>query len=201
MAIGRQPDPRRSGPKGRGRGGLWHTQDTWYSDLKQKCNLQTFYYDRTMQNPRKHIVQRIMSLLRQFTFSNETGEWTQHTNIYIYIWLEVLTAVSMKMAVCWVVPPCRLVWVYRRFRGPYYLHRQDDESPVTTSATLVNFYQSTRRYNPEDSHLQHTNMSACPADPINNVWNNGRISIKFNITIIPLGLYLEQEHGTVPNPW
>jgi hypothetical protein len=32
------------------------------------------------------------------------------------------------MAVLWVVAPCRLVWVYRRFRGPYCLmtHRPDD---------------------------------------------------------------------------
>jgi hypothetical protein len=26
---------------------------------------------------------------------------------------------------------------------------------ATTSETLVNFYQTTRRYNPEDSHLRH----------------------------------------------
>jgi hypothetical protein len=43
------------------------------------------------------------------------------------LWSEVLTAVSMKMAVCWVVAPCRLVWVYRRFRGPYCLHDQVDD--------------------------------------------------------------------------
>jgi hypothetical protein len=29
----------------------------------------------------------------------------------------------------------------------------------STSETLVNFYQTTRRYNPEDSHLlSHTNL-------------------------------------------
>jgi hypothetical protein len=43
---------------------------------------------------------------------------------------EVLTAVSMKMAVFWVAASAR------------------------TSETLVNFYQTTRRYNPEDSHLR-----------------------------------------------
>jgi hypothetical protein len=46
----------------------------------------------------------------------------------------------MKMAVFWVVAPCRLaialVMVAAR-----------------TSETLVNFYQTTWRYNPEDSHL------------------------------------------------
>jgi hypothetical protein len=30
----------------------------------------------------------------------------------------VLTAVSTKMAVFWVVAPCSLVEVYQRFRGP-----------------------------------------------------------------------------------
>jgi hypothetical protein len=38
------------------------------------------------------------------------------------------------MAVFWVVAPCSPVEVYRRFRGPCY--------------------QTTRRYNPEDSHLR-----------------------------------------------
>jgi hypothetical protein len=60
---------------------------------------------------------------------------------------EVLTAVSTKMAVFWIVPPCRLVEVYQRFGGLCCLHHQGDE-------TLVNFYQTTRRYNPEDSNLQ-----------------------------------------------
>jgi hypothetical protein len=47
---------------------------------------------------------------------------------------EVLTAVSMKMTVFWVVAPCSLVKVYQRFRGPCCLYHQGD--------------------NPEDSHLQ-----------------------------------------------
>jgi hypothetical protein len=40
---------------------------------------------------------------------------------------EVLTAVSMKIAVFWVVAPCRLLDVYQRFRGPCCLHHQGDE--------------------------------------------------------------------------
>jgi hypothetical protein len=31
--------------------------------------------------------------------------------------LEVLTTASMKMAVSWVVAPCSVVEVYRRFKG------------------------------------------------------------------------------------
>jgi hypothetical protein len=43
---------------------------------------------------------------------------------------EVLTAVSMKMAIDLMMEAAR------------------------TSETLVNFYQTTRHYNPEDSHLR-----------------------------------------------
>jgi hypothetical protein len=65
----------------------------------------------------------------------------------------------MKMAVFWVVAPCSLVEVYQRFRGPCCLHHQGDDSPLIalmmevarTSENLVNFYRTTRRYNPEDS--------------------------------------------------
>jgi hypothetical protein len=43
---------------------------------------------------------------------------------------EVLTAASMKVAIFWVVAPCSLVNVYRRFRGTCYLHQQgDDDRP------------------------------------------------------------------------
>jgi hypothetical protein len=42
---------------------------------------------------------------------------------------EVLTTVSMKMAVFWVVAPCSLVEVYQRFRGPCCHHHQSDECP------------------------------------------------------------------------
>jgi hypothetical protein len=43
----------------------------------------------------------------------------------------------MKMAVFWVVAPAIALMM----------------EAVQTSETLVNSYQSTRRYNPEDSHL------------------------------------------------
>jgi hypothetical protein len=46
-----------------------------------------------------------------------------------FVWevgFEVLTAVSMKIAVFWVVAPCSLVEVYQRFRGPCCLHHQGD---------------------------------------------------------------------------
>jgi hypothetical protein len=66
------------------------------------------------------------------------------------------------MAVFWVVEPCSLVEVYQCFRGPCCRHHQGDEDPLLialmieaarTSETLVNFCQTTWRYNSEDSHL------------------------------------------------
>jgi hypothetical protein len=56
------------------------------------------------------------------------------------------------MTVSWDVAPCRLVEVYRRFRGAYCLALIMEA--VRTSETSVNFYQTTRRYNREDSHLR-----------------------------------------------
>jgi phage-related holin len=57
---------------------------------------------------------------------------------------EVLTAVSTKMAVFWVIALCSLVEALMM-------------DATKTYETLVNFYQTTRRYNPEDSHL-HVNV-------------------------------------------
>jgi hypothetical protein len=44
-----------------------------------------------------------------------------HSQLVIHdtqVGFEVLMAVSTKMTVFWVVVPCSLVEVYRRFRGP-----------------------------------------------------------------------------------
>jgi hypothetical protein len=76
---------------------------------------------------------------------------------------EVLTAVSTKMAVFWVVMLCSLVEVYQCFGGPCCLHHQGDAlmmEAARTSETLVNFYQTTRCYNPEDSPLCFKEVSA-----------------------------------------
>jgi hypothetical protein len=65
------------------------------------------------------------------------------------------------MAVFWIVALCSLVDVYQCFRGPCCLHNQGDRVIIAlmmeaarTSETLVNFYQTTRRYNLENSHFR-----------------------------------------------
>jgi hypothetical protein len=51
------------------------------------------------------------------------------------------------MTVFWDVAPKGLVEVHRHFRGACRLHHQGDESSV-------NFYQTTRRNIPQDSHFR-----------------------------------------------
>jgi hypothetical protein len=52
-------------------------------------------------------------------------------------------AVSMKMAVLWVVATCSLVELHHRFRVPCYLYHQDalTMEAARTPETLVNFYK------------------------------------------------------------
>jgi hypothetical protein len=82
---------------------------------------------------------------------------------------------TTKMAVFRVVVPCSLVEVYQRFRGLCCLHHQGDEGThpslialmteaARSSETMVNFYQTTWHYNPEDSHLRtnrRENLKSC----------------------------------------
>jgi hypothetical protein len=52
----------------------------------------------------------------------------------------------MKMSVSWVFAPCSLVEVYRLIALMM--------EATSTTETSVNFYQITRRDNPEDSYLK-----------------------------------------------
>jgi hypothetical protein len=84
---------------------------------------------------------------------------------------EVLTAVSTKMAVFWVVASCSLVEVYQRFSALIM-------EAARSSETLLNFYQTTRRYNPEDSHLPVSSLMPPPSPTaVNTVSLNGRIFV------------------------
>jgi hypothetical protein len=84
----------------------------------------------------------------------------------------------MKLTVFWDVVPYSLVEAYRRFRGACCLHHQDSEGIISlmmeaasTSETLVNFYQITRRNIPEDSlhtrrreNLKSHQIEECSSD-------------------------------------
>jgi hypothetical protein len=79
---------------------------------------------------------------------------TSETSVNV-VGFEVLTAASMKISVFLVVALCSLVEVYHHFRSSCCLHHQGTlmMETASTSETLVNFYQTTRRNIPEDSHL------------------------------------------------
>jgi hypothetical protein len=125
--------------------------------------------------------QKLQSLFNSFIVTLNTFLKLKDVQTYLLVWIteprklvpvsgfsgaftckvgfEVLTAVSTKMVVFWVTAPCSLVDVYWRFRGPCCLHPRAITlmmEAARTSDTSVNFYQTTRRCNPEDSHLPFT---------------------------------------------
>jgi hypothetical protein len=63
-----------------------------------------------------------------------------------YVGFEVLMTVGTKMAVFCVVVLCSLVEIYHRVLIALMM------AAARSSETLVNFYQTTWHYNPEDSH-------------------------------------------------
>jgi hypothetical protein len=82
-----------------------------------------------------------------------SSQWT--ATIY-YVRFQVLTAASVKMTVFWDVTLCSLVEVYRRFRAACCLPAIAlTMEEACSSETSVNFYQTTRRIIPKDSHLQN----------------------------------------------
>jgi hypothetical protein len=62
----------------------------------------------------------------------------------------------MKMTVFWVVAPCSLFEIYRRFRGAYCLIALMMEA-LSTSETSVSFYATAQRNNPEDIIIKYNN--------------------------------------------
>jgi hypothetical protein len=78
---------------------------------------------------------------------------------------QVLTAVSMKMAVFWFLAPYSQVEVYRRFKGACCHHQGAAlmMEASKNSETSVN-YQTTRRNNSEYSHLHTRRLQnlTCP---------------------------------------
>jgi hypothetical protein len=57
-----------------------------------------------------------------------------------------------KMAVFWVVAPCSLVSLPTFQRSASIIALMMEAA--RTSETLVSFFQTTRSYNPEDSHIE-----------------------------------------------
>jgi hypothetical protein len=65
---------------------------------------------------------------------------------------EILTAASLKNAVFWVVSPCSLVEIDVSVPASIIIALMMEAA--STSETSVNVYQTTRRDNPQDSHLR-----------------------------------------------
>jgi hypothetical protein len=87
--------------------------------------------------------------------SNTVGaSYNRAVDLKNLVGFEVLTAARMKMAVFWVVVPCSLVEVYQRVRGNALVALMVEAA--STSETLLNFYQTSPRYNPEDSLFSET---------------------------------------------
>jgi hypothetical protein len=66
-------------------------------------------------------------------------------NLSNKIWVNLI----LKAHVFWVVEPCNLVEVHRHFKARFELLMEG----ASTFETSMNFYQTTRRNQPEDSHL------------------------------------------------
>jgi hypothetical protein len=75
-------------------------------------------------------------------------------NTCMSVRFQVLTAASKKMAVFWVVVPCSLVEVYRRFRGACCLHRQGDEGSTSQKTAIFSCRCAVRQRC--NAYLEHT---------------------------------------------
>jgi hypothetical protein len=86
---------------------------------------------------------------------------------YCLVRFQVLTAASIKMTIFRDVASCSLVVVFRHFRCACCVNHQGAlmTDVGSTSETSVNFYQTTRRNNPENSNLQN-NVYSKPVLPL-----------------------------------
>jgi hypothetical protein len=80
-----------------------------------------------------------------------------------------------KMTVGWVVVPCSLADVYRRFRGFCCLHHQGDWSPlveaVSISETSVYLFHTAWRNSPKDSHPQSRRRQNLTSERFEGCWS------------------------------
>jgi hypothetical protein len=63
-------------------------------------------------------------MINPFAQNEQCKQWTD------LVGLEVLTVVSTKMAVFWVLAPCSLVEIYQRLRGPWCPHHGPDDGGI-----------------------------------------------------------------------
>jgi hypothetical protein len=122
-----------SEPSGRKTAGTWRWSLT---AVKRRCKWIVEPYRHSSIHPKK-------------------ASHAERRNDTLQVGSEVLTAASMNMAVFWVVPPCSLVEVYRRYLVMVIALMME---AANTSETSVNFYHTTQRNNPEGSHL-HSSSS------------------------------------------
>jgi hypothetical protein len=101
-------------------------------------------------------------ILQESCFSSGVLLHVRRTQILAHTWrilvrFQVLMAVSMEMAVFWVVALCSLVEVYQHFRGACCHQHQGDEDLMMEAASIfemsVNFYQTLWHNISEVSHL------------------------------------------------
>jgi hypothetical protein len=88
----------------------------------------------------------------------------------------------MKIAVFWVVAPCSLVEVNQLTMSVIALMME----AARTSETLVNFYQTTRCYNPEDSNLRtfpRNTFALCFTD-LSLTWQILLVSVFWTLSIV-----------------
>jgi hypothetical protein len=80
----------------------------------------------------------------------------------------LLTAAGINITVFWVVAPCSKLMTLMM-------------ESASTSETSVNFYQTTRRNNPEDSYIQiNGNLPACFLSNITSLYQLQRLlSVKW----------------------
>jgi hypothetical protein len=97
--------------------------------------------------------------------------YTEEQNLSYCVRFKVLTVASMKMAVFWIAAPFSLVEVYHCLEVLAVSIIRAMDTAENTSETSVNLYQTTCRYNPEDSHLR----------------SRGRENLKFHLDLSGFG--------------